>query len=631
MTQNHTEKPAAAQPEADSGCPDAPAPFNPELFLQTLPTSAGVYRMMAADGSVLYVGKAVNLKRRVSNYFQKSGHSPRIALMVKQIARVEITLTRSEAEALILENNLIKSLAPKYNILFRDDKSYPYLMISGHEYPRLAYFRGTPKKPNQYFGPYPNGYAVRDSIEILQKVFQLRTCEDSVFAHRDRPCLLHQIKRCSAPCTGHVSAAEYAEQTRRAAAFLNGRTADLMKDMETQMFQAAEALDFETAAKLRDQIQALGIIQSKQFIDSQNPNNRQDIDIIAAAAESGSICLHWVSIRGGRHVGDKSFFPDTRHDPEPNLQDYAEAFVAQHYLGKAKPDTLICNFRLPESLRQALQNEHGKTMHFPKAEKGERKAWLDMAQRNAQHALSQHRLQNTSQQNRIAALAELIGQPENELKRLECFDISHTQGEATIASCVVYDDFAMQPTQYRRYNITTAKAGDDYAAMREVLTRRYGKLAEGNEEDGKWPDLVLIDGGKGQVAMAQQVWQDLGIRLPMVGIAKGPERKAGLEELIIPHLGTTTQLPPHHPALHLLQTVRDESHRFAITGHRRKRGKARVTSSLAEIPGVGDKRRRSLLTRFGGLRGIQAASIDDLAQTEGISRALAEKIYEALH
>ena len=633
MTQNHTEKPAAAQPEADSGCPNAPAPFNPEPFLQTLPTSAGVYRMMAADGSVLYVGKAVNLKRRVSNYFQKSGHSPRIALMVKQIARVEITLTRSEAEALILENNLIKSLAPKYNILFRDDKSYPYLMISGHEYPRLAYFRGTPKKPNQYFGPYPNGYAVRDSIEILQKVFQLRTCEDSVFAHRDRPCLLHQIKRCSAPCTGHVSAAEYAEQTRRAAAFLNGRTADLMKDMETQMFQAAEALDFETAAKLRDQIQALGIIQSKQFIDSQNPNNRQDIDIIAAAAESGGICLHWVSIRGGRHVGDKSFFPDTRHDPEPRLQDYAEAFVAQHYLGKAKPDTLICNFRLPESLRQALQSEHGKTMHFPKAEKGERKAWLDMAQRNAKHALSQHRLQNTSQQNRIAALAELIGQPENELKRLECFDISHTQGEATIASCVVYDDFAMQPTQYRRYNITTAKAGDDYAAMREVLTRRYGKLAAAHAkgEAVRLPDAVLIDGGMGQIGIAVSVWEEIGWHIPLIGIAKGPERKAGLEELILPFENRRFRLPPNSPALHLLQTVRDESHRFAITGHRAKRDKARVTSSLGDIGGIGAKRKAALLTRFGGLRGIQAASIEDLAQTEGISRALAEKIYDYFH
>ena len=312
--------------------------FNLEIFLKSLPNSSGVYRMIAADDSVLYVGKAVNLKRRVSSYFQKSDHSPRISLMIKQIARVEITLTRSEAEALILENNLIKSLSPKYNILFRDDKSYPYLMISGHTFPKLAYFRGTPQKPNQYFGPYPNGYAVRDSIEILQKVFQLRTCEDSVFSHRDRPCLLAQIKRCCAPCVGAVSREEYAAQVANATAFLNGKTVDLMKNLEEKMFQAADDLDFETAAKLRDQIQALGVVQSKQFIDSQNLNNQQDIDIIAVSAANGGVCIHWVSIRGGRHVGDKSFFPDTRHDPNPNGQDYAEAFVAQHYLGKMKPD-----------------------------------------------------------------------------------------------------------------------------------------------------------------------------------------------------------------------------------------------------------------------------------------------------
>ena len=359
--------------------PDTKPEFNLEIFLKSLPNAAGVYRMIAADDSVLYVGKAVNLKRRVSSYFQKTDHSPRIKLMIKQIARVEITLTRNEAEALILENNLIKSLSPKYNILFRDDKSYPYLMMSGHEFPQLAYFRGTPKKPNQYFGPYPNGYAVRDSIEILQKVFRLRTCEDSVFAHRDRPCLLAQINRCSAPCMGAVSPEEYGEQVRHAVAFLNGKTAHLMKDLEQKMLQAAETLDFEAAAKWRDQIQALGTMQSKQFIDSKNLNQPQDIDIVAVAEASGSVCLHWVSIRGGRHVGDKSFFPDTRYDPEPNAQDYAEAFVAQHYLGKPKPDILLSNFVLPEALQAALNSEHPRAMQFPKAEKGERKVWLGMA------------------------------------------------------------------------------------------------------------------------------------------------------------------------------------------------------------------------------------------------------------
>ncbi|MDK4707770.1 excinuclease ABC subunit UvrC [Kingella negevensis] len=606
--------------------------FNLEIFLKSLPNSSGVYRMIAVDDSVLYVGKAVNLKRRVSSYFQKSDHSPRIQLMIKQIARVEITLTRSEAEALILENNLIKSLSPKYNILFRDDKSYPYLMISGHEFPKLAYFRGTPKKPNQYFGPYPNGYAVRDSIEILQKVFQLRTCEDSVFSHRDRPCLLAQIKRCSAPCVGSVSRDDYAEQVRNAAAFLNGKTADLLKDLEKQMFQAADDLDFETAAKLRDQIQALSVIQSKQFIDSQTVGNQADIDIVALAQANGGVCLHWVSIRGGRHVGDKSFFPDTRHDPNPNGQDYAEAFVAQHYLGKMKPDVLICNFRLPESLQAALNSEHSRAIQFPKAEKGERKVWLNMAIQNAEHALSQHQLQNVNQQARVAALAEIVGLPESDLQRLECFDISHTQGEATMASCVVYDDFAMQPSQYRRYNINSV-TNDDYAAMREVLTRRYGKMkeAQANGETVRFPDAVLIDGGMGQIGVAVAVWEELGLTIPLVGIAKGVERKAGLEELILPFSGERFRLPPNSPALHLLQTVRDESHRFAITGMRAKRDKARVTSSLNDIDGVGAKRKAALLMRFGGLRGVQAASVDDLAQTEGISRALAEKIYGYFH
>ena len=608
--------------------------FDLALFLKTLPALPGVYRMIAADSSVLYVGKAVNLKRRVSGYFQKTaGHSPRIALMVKQVARVEITVTRSEAEALILENNLIKSLSPKYNILFRDDKSYPYLMLSGHEFPQMAYYRGSLKKPHQYFGPYPNGYAVRDSIEVLQKVFQLRTCEDSVFAHRERPCLLHQIKRCSAPCVGAISADDYRATVEEAAAFLNGRTDVLSRTLQHKMQQAAANLQFEEAARYRDQLQALGLVQSRQFIDSRNPDAPHNIDILALAVEQGGVCINWTSIRGGRHVGDKNFFPDTRHDPDPNGQDYAEAFAAQHYLGKTKPDLVISNFRLPESLQEAVSSEHGKAVQFVSSTRGERKVWLDMAVQNARLALSRHLLQNSSQIRRTAALAELIGLPENELQRLECFDISHTQGEATVASCVVYDEHAIQPAQYRRYNITTAKAGDDYAAMREVLTRRYGKLAQAqaNGESVRWPDAVLIDGGKGQIGMALEVWEEIGLSIPLIGIAKGPERKAGLEELILPFQNRTLRLPDNSPALHLLQTVRDESHRFAITGHRKKRDQARITSSLNDIAGIGSKRKAALLTRFGGLRGIQAASIDDLAQTEGISRALAEKIYAALH
>ncbi|MDO4640375.1 MAG: excinuclease ABC subunit UvrC [Neisseria sp.] len=586
--------------------------------------------MLDKNGQVLYVGKAVNLKRRVTSYFQKNDHSPRIMLMVKQIYTVETTVTRSEAEALILENNLIKALSPKYNILFRDDKSYPYLMLSGHEFPQMAYYRGTLKKPNQYFGPYPNSYAVRDSIQILQKVFRLRTCEDSVFEHRDRACLLYQIKRCSGPCVGHISYEDYQASIREAVTFLNGKTGELTQRLHYKMQQAADRLDFEEAARYRDQIQALGLVQSQQFIDSKNPS---DIDILAVAAMSGTVCLHWVSIRGGRHVGDKNFFPDTRHDPDPEIQDYAEAFVAQHYLGKSKPDIIISNFTLPAGLQEALVAEHGKQIQFITKTIGERKIWLKMAERNAALAINQHIMQHTGQQHRIDELARLLGLEPSDLNRLECFDISHTQGEATIASCVVYDEQNIQPSQYRRYNITTAKAGDDYAAMREVLTRRYGKLAEAeaNGETVKWPDAVLIDGGKGQVGMAVDVWAELGLHIPIIGIAKGPERKAGLEELILPFTGQTFRMPPNSPALHLLQTVRDESHRFAITGHRKKRDKARVTSSLNNIPGIGSKRRQALLTRFGGLRGIQAAGVEELAQTEGISKSLAQKIYDSLH
>ncbi|MRN39246.1 excinuclease ABC subunit UvrC [Neisseria sp. N95_16] len=607
--------------------------FNLDLFLKNLPNLPGVYRMFDAENNVLYVGKAVNLKRRVSSYFQKNDLSPRIRLMVKQVHHIETTVTRNETEALILENNFIKALSPKYNILFRDDKSYPYLMFSGHEFPQMAYYRGTLKKPNQYFGPYPNGYAVRDSIQILQKVFKLRTCEDSVFEHRERACLLYQIKRCSGPCVGHISQEDYRADVNQAATFLNGKTDELTQVLHHKMNRAADMLNFEEAAKYRDQIQALGVIQSRQYIDSKNPDNPNDIDLLAAVVSDGLVCIHWVSVRGGRHVGDKSFFPDVRHDPDPNLQDYAEAFVAQHYLGKDKPDIIISNFTLPESLQQALIDEQGRQIQFVTKTIGERKVWMKMAEQNARIAIGQHQLQQSSQQNRIEELAKVLNMDSDGLKRLECFDISHMQGEATIASCVVYDEQAMQSSQYRRYNITTAKAGDDYAAMREVLTRRYGKMqqAEANGEAVKWPDAVLIDGGKGQIGVAVSVWEELGLTIPLIGIAKGPERKAGLEELILPFTGEVFRLPPNSPALHLLQTVRDESHRFAITGHRKKRDKARVTSSLTDIPGVGSKRRKALLTRFGGLRGVAAASKEDLAQVEGISSALAEKAYEHLH
>ena len=596
--------------------------FDYRPVLASLPGLPGVYRMLDASGNVLYVGKAIDLKKRVSSYFQKNDLSPRIQLMVAQIASIETTVVRSEAEALILENNLIKALAPKYNILFRDDKSYPYLMLSGHAYPQLAYFRGDPKKPHQYFGPYPNGYAVRESIQILQKVFRLRSCEDSVFSNRSRPCLLFQIKRCTAPCTGEISAEDYREDVRGAVAFLQGKQNELIDALTERMLAASESLAFEQAAELRDQIQALARVQEKQFISSNT--SQLDADVVAIAAHGGLVCVNLVMIRGGRHLGDKSFFP--QNADEASLVANLEAFLAQHYLGVPLPAVIIHNEQVSPELQALLIEQAEKRLAFVGNPIGERRVWLEMAEKNAQLAIGQKILSVAGQQSRLAALAELM--EVEQVARLECFDISHTLGEATVASCVVYDRGGMQPSEYRRFNIETAAAGDDYAAMREALTRRYSRLAA---EEGKLPDVLLIDGGKGQVGVALEVLAEVGVDVPIVGVAKGEERKPGLETLIVPHLQKTLQLPRDHAALHLIQTVRDEAHRFAITGHRARRAKARTSSTLEDIPGVGPTRRQRLLTRFGGLRGVVAASIDDLAQVDGISRALAEKIHNALH
>nr|WP_206118865.1 excinuclease ABC subunit UvrC [Chromobacterium haemolyticum] len=588
----------------------------------SLPNLPGVYRMLDASGGVLYVGKAIDLKRRVSSYFQKNDQSPRIQLMVRQIADIETTVTRSEAEALILENNLIKALTPRYNILFRDDKSYPYLMLTGHAFPQMAYYRGDPKRPNQYFGPYPNGYAVRESIQILQKVFRLRTCEDAVFANRSRPCLLYQIKRCSGPCVDHISKEDYARDVASAVAFLQGRQSELIDGLTQRMMAAAEAMEFEQAAELRDQIQALARVQEKQFVSSNS--SQQDCDVVAAVQQEGMLCVNLVMIRGGRHLGDKSFFPVSGEEGE--LADSLEAFLTQHYLGAPLPPAIIINGEISDTLRQHLERQAERKLAIASNPIGERRMWLEMAEKNAALAIMQRANSKATQNQRLVQLNEVL-----ELEgagRFECFDISHTMGEATVASCVIYDKGAMQPGEYRRYNIETAKPGDDYAAMREVLSRRYGKLAAG---EGKLPDAVFIDGGKGQVGVALEVFAEIGLNLPIVGIAKGEERKPGLETLILPYLDKSLQLRQDHPALHLIQTVRDEAHRFAITGHRARRAKARTASTLEEIPGVGAKRRQQLLMRFGGLRGVAAASMDDLAQVDGISRTLAEKIYNALH
>lgn len=601
--------------------------FDPQAILASLPLLPGVYRFFDGKGEVLYVGKANQLKKRVASYFQNTNVSPRIRLMVSHIARIETTVTRSEAEALLLENNLIKSLRPRYNILFRDDKSYPYIVLTGDKYPRLTYYRGTPSRQHQYFGPYPNSYAAKESIQLLQKIFRIRTCENSVFNNRTRPCLLHQIHRCTAPCVNFISEGAYQTDIRNAVLLLQGRHLEVEQALRTSMEQAAEGQQYEQAAALRDQLRALHTVQQKQFVESTG--GATDADIIALAQQDGQVCVNLAMVRGGRHLGDKSFFPD--HAEDLSADEIIQAFIAQHYLNRSVPPLLILDAECDdETLAQLLSEQAGHTVRISLAVSGERKQWLEMAQRNALLALKQRKAQQGGQKLRLDKLRELLDMPD--LQRIECFDISHTMGEATQASCVVYENLDMRTSQYRRYNISGITPGDDYAAMRQVLTRRYQKLAEdGPKEEVARPDLILIDGGLGQLHIAMEVMHELGLNeLTLVGVAKGEERKAGLEQLIFPD-GTAKQLRSDDPALHLIQQIRDEAHRFAITGHRAKRGKARTASSLEEINGVGDKRRRSLLTHFGGLREVALASVEQLAQVEGISKALAEKIYQQLH
>lgn len=609
--------------------------FDPKPILDSLPLLPGVYRYYDRKGEVLYVGKANQLKKRVASYFQKTNVSPRISLMVSHIARIETTVTRSEAEALLLENNLIKSLRPRYNILFRDDKSYPYIVLSGDEYPRLTYYRGTPSRQHQYFGPYPNASAAKESIQLLQKIFRIRTCENSVFSNRTRPCLLHQIHRCTAPCVKLISASDYQADIRNAALLLQGRYQEVEQTLRAAMEQAAEGQLYEQAAELRDQLRALHTVQQKQFVESTG--GATDADIVALAQQDGLVCVNLAMVRGGRHLGDKSFFPE--HAEGLAANEIVQAFIAQHYLNRSVPPLLVLDAECDdETLAQLLSEQSGHAVKISQAVSGERKHWLEMAQRNALLALQQRKAQQGGQKLRLDRLREFLDMPD--LQRIECFDISHTMGEAPQASCVAYENLDMRTSQYRRYNITGITPGDDYAAMRQALTRRYQKLAEacpesrrrdGQKAEAARPDLILIDGGLGQLHIAMEVMHELGLNdLALIGVAKGEERKAGLEQLIFPD-GTAKQLRSDDPALHLIQQIRDEAHRFAITGHRAKRGKARTASSLEEISGVGDKRRRSLLTHFGGLREVAQASIEQLCQVEGISKALAEAIYRQLH
>ena len=598
--------------------------FDAKPFLKSLPGLPGVYRMISAADEVIYVGKARDLKKRVSSYFQKTLPSPRTRMMVSQIARIETTVTRSEAEALLLENNLIKSLMPKYNVIFRDDKSYPYIMLTGDEFSRLAFHRGTQHKNNRYYGPFPNAVAVRESIQLLQKVFRLRTCENSVFSNRSRPCLQYQIARCTAPCVGYIPREDYQRDVEHAALFLEGREQQVLDELSMQMMESAEKQEYELAAVYRDRIQSLRQVQQRQFVSDFKSG---DADVVACVAASGLMCVNLVMIRGGRHVGDRSYFP--RHIEDCDEATVLQAFLEQHYLQQPVPPLIITGVALEQDgLEELLAERAGKKVQISAYAGGDRRVWLKMAQTNAELALQQHLAQKATQEHRLLGLREALDLPDS-AERIECFDISHTMGEATVASCVVFDQGAMQNSQYRRYNIEGITGGDDYAAMRQALTRRYTKVAEG---EGKMPDLIFIDGGKGQLGVAVEVMHEVGLPdIRLVGIAKGEERKPGLEQLIFPEREEAVRLPKDHPGLHLLQQIRDEAHRFAITGHRGRRGKARTSSSLEEIAGVGAKRRQKLLTRFGGLAGLSKASVDELAQVEGISQTLAQTIYEALH
>ena len=599
-------------------------PFNPKPVLKNLPNLPGVYRMKNASDEVIYVGKAKDLKKRVSSYFNKNIPSPRTRMMVAQITAIETTVTHSEAEALLLENNLIKSLMPRYNVLFRDDKTYPYITLTGDAFPRLAFHRGTQRKENTYFGPFPNSIAVRESIQLLQKVFMLRTCENTVFSNRTRPCLQYQIARCTAPCVGLISEQDYRRDVSHATMFLQGKEQQVMDELSDKMMSAAELEQYELAAVYRDRMQSLRQVQAKQFVSDFAVN---DADVIACVAHQGQHCVNLVMIRGGRHLGDKSFFPKNADGAE--LEDTMQAFLEQHYVAQNMPPLMIVGVPIETSaLEEVFSAQAGRKVRINTKPIGDKRVWMKMAETNAELALQQRSAQHANQQARLIALREALDLADS-VERIECFDISHTMGEATVASCVVYDKSAMQNGEYRRFNIGGITPGDDYAAMRQALTRRYQRIIA---EEGKLPDLLLIDGGKGQIGVAREVLAELGLQdLNVVGVAKGESRKPGLEQLIIQGRDDALQLPPEHPALHLIQQIRDEAHRFAIQGHRARRGKTRNSSTLEEIGGIGPKRRQRLLTRFGGLQGLMAASIDDIAQIDGISLELATRIYETLH
>ena len=664
---------------ADCDTPLPPAAHSAELLAQVaaLPGLPGVYRYFDVEQGLLYVGKAKNLKKRVSNYFQKSHGGTRIGHMVSKIVRMETTVVRSEAEALLLENNLIKTLNPRFNILFRDDKSYPYLKMTGQvkntavetknasnsavvqasidqtaiksiallpitvsasQFPRIAYYRGAVEKKHRYFGPYPSAWAVKESIQLLQKVFKLRTCEDTVFANRTRPCLLYQIKRCSGPCVGYIDAEDYTQDTLNAERFLRGETQAIMQELEAAMMAHADKLEFEKAAEARNQISALSKVLHQQSMDNVSD---KDVDILAAKVQGGRACVNLAMVRGGRHLGDRPYYPV--HVDDAPAAEVLEAFIAQHYIDTPPPPTLLVSDKVDPELIALLTEQTGVKISAVHNPREQRRIWLEMAQKNADIQLARLLAEEGSQQARTRALVDALDMAPDDLAKfkVECFDISHTSGEATQASCVVFHGHKMQSSEYRRYNIEGITGGDDYAAMRQVLTRRYSKIVEAQraaDQDGtvpsiKMPDLVLVDGGIGQVNMAKEVFEALGLDLALIaGVEKGEGRKVGLEELVFADGRAKASLPKDSAALMLIAQIRDEAHRFAITGMRAARAKVRTGGSkLEDIPGVGAKRRAKLLQRFGGIRGVAAAGAADIATVDGISKDLADDIYRALH
>ena len=604
---------------------DSASGFDASAFLRTLTSRPGVYRMLDAKGDVLYVGKASNLKKRVSSYFRRSGLAPKTRALMQQMVDMEITITNTEAEALLLENNLIKSLLPRYNILLRDDKSYPWVYLSTEdEFPRLSLHRGARRRKGRYFGPYPGAGAVRRSLHLLQKTFRVRQCEDSFFSNRSRPCLQYQIKRCTAPCVGLISAGDYAEDVRHTVLFLEGRSSVLHDELVQRMEQAAQQLDYEQAAVYRDQIASLRRVQESQHVSGESG----DLDIVACVVAGGIACVQVFFIRQGINLGNKHFFPKIPADSR--MEDVLSAFISQYYLSNPVPPRLLMNAAVADAelLEQVLSERAGLRVTLSHSLRGERARWLQLGVENAQQALAVRLSSQAGMEKRLALLQQVLRLDEPP-ERIECFDISHTQGEGTVASCVVFDREGARKSDYRRFGIKDITGGDDYAAMRQALSRRYTRL---KKEECRLPDIVLIDGGKGQVGIALQVFEELQIDESLiVGVSKGPERRPGLEILHIPAQQRELDLEGTSPALHLIQQIRDEAHRFAISGHRLKRGKARRTSPLEGIPGVGPRRRQQLLKQFGGLQEVTRAGVEDLCKVPGISRTLAQQIYDTFH